>query len=345
MGREPGEHITDLMADLSEDAASFSVFYAIYLCETLLKSEHPGHHWDMLEQHGLEFRPYEHYVYKSRNIRAFRKENEVMKFVISFMGLYGGDSPLPRCYHEQVATQQRIHGAEAVPLQNFLDIFNNRFYWLYYQAWKKYRFFLHVSDEPENKAMEQVSSFIGQGAQFRNDRLPVSRFRLLQLSGVLCQRVRSKEGLLIVLREFFSRFKIDIEEFVRSMVKVENRPRMGSRFGGDSARLGTHCLLGQWVADYTSRICLVIGPLDFETYLAFLPGGQSAQLLRYLLRLYLNDSLEYDVKLIVYSEGVKQIPWNDRRLKLGQSLWLGQPKTPQLEKYYRYEEYAPDGRL
>ena len=140
MGRESGQDISALMADLSANAASFSVFYAIHICETLLKNRYPEANWDMFEQLGLEFRPHEHYVYKARNIQDFRYEDDVMKFVISFLGLYGGDAPLPRCYHEQVVVQQRIHGAGEVPMQNFLDIFNNRFYWLYYQAWEKIPF-------------------------------------------------------------------------------------------------------------------------------------------------------------------------------------------------------------
>ena len=229
---------------------------------------------------------------------------------------------MPRCYHEQVPIQQNVHGAGEVPLQNFLDIFNNRFYWLYYQAWKKYRYYLQVKDEPDNKVMEQISAFFGQGAQFRKEQLAVSRYKLMQLSGVLCQRVRSKEGLLIVLREFFSTFTVSIQENIKSMVKVEGRPMVGSRYGSNSARLGIHCLVGQWIASYTSRICIVLGPMGFDDFLDFMPEGKSAELLRDLLRLYLNDSLEYDVKLIVESDGINKIKWNDSRLKLGQSMWL-----------------------
>ena len=339
MGRESGTDIAHLMNDLPENAPSYSVFYAIHICEAMLKRMRPQDFWDRLEQHGLKFRPYEHYMYKAKNIVEFNQADDVIEFVLSFMGLYGNDSPLPRCYHNQVSIQQSIHGRDEVPLQNFLDIFNNRFYWLYYHAWKKYRYYLQVKDEPGNKVMEQVSAFFGQGVEFRKEETAVSRYKLMQLSGVLCQRVRSKEGLLIMLREFFSTFSIDIKEFVKSMVKVENRPKVGSRHGEDAARLGSHCLLGEWVADYTSRICIVLGPMNFDEFLHFMPEGKSAALLRYLLKLYLNDSLEYDVKLIVNSDGFKKIAWNDGRIRLGQSMWLGSPKETVLEKYFPYEVY------
>ena len=339
MGRESGTDIASLMTDLPENAPAYSVFYAIHICETMLRKQWPQESWDRLEQHGLKFRPYEHYMYKAKNIVDFKKDGDVIEFVLSFMGLYGNDSPLPRCYHDQVAIQQLVHGAGDVPLQNFLDIFNNRLYWLYYKAWKKYRYYLQVKDEPGNKVMEQVSAFFGQGAQFRKEKLAVSRYKLMQISGVLCHRVRSKEGLLIVLREFFSSFKINIQEFVKSMVKVENRPRIGSKNGSNAARLGIHCLVGEWVADYTSRICIILGPMEFEDFLHFMPEGKSAKLLRFLLKLYLNDNLEYDIKLIVKSDGFKKIAWNDGRIKLGQSMWLGSPKEAVLEKYFPYEVY------
>ena len=340
MEHDAGTDQPALIQDLCENASEFSVFYAIHLCEKLLAKQRTHRDQEKLEQDGIAFRPYEYYVYKARNIQAFSVEDDVMQFVINFLGLYGSDSPLPRCYHEQVAMQQRIHPLGEVPLQNFLDIFNNRFYWLYYQSWKKYRFFLQVGEEADNKVTQQISSFIGLGPQFENKPLPVNRFKLLQLSGVLSHRIRSKPGLLIMLREFFPRFNIDIEEFVRSMVKVEERPMVGSRHGQNSCRLGRHALVGSSVADYMSRICMVIGPLEFDDYLEFLPGGRSAALLRYLLDLYLNDSLEYDVKLVLNTDSISGISWRDERVKLGRSHWLGKPKAPQVEKYIRYEKYV-----
>jgi hypothetical protein len=52
--------------------------------------------------------------------------------------------------------------------------------------------------------------------------------------------------------------------------------------------------------------------------------------------------LEYDVKIIIHSESIVSVAWNDRRLKLGTSLWLGKPKQETVQVYYKYEQYAVD---
>ena len=341
MASDEGQYKPAIIEDLSRNASEFSVFYAIHICENLLRDRRSDHELEHFFQDGLLFQPNHSYVYKSRNIHDFSDEEDVYKFVVNFLGLYGGDSPLPRCYHEQVAIQQYIHGKGQVPLQNFLDIFNNRFYWHYYQAWKKYRIFLQYGEAEENKVNQQVSSFIGLGPDFEHKKLPVNRFKLLQFSGVLSHRIRSKAGLLILLREFFPLFKIDLEEFVKSMVFVADRPRIGAgHLVKIASRLGQHALVGCTVADCMSRVCLAIGPLSFDDYLEFLPGGENATLLRYLLDLYLNDSLEYDVRLIIESESMVGITWNDERVKLGRSFWLGKPREKYIEKYIPYEKYA-----
>ena len=148
-----GKNFTRLIKDIQKHYGEYSVFYAIFLCEMLLNKNNPQRDAEKLDQEDLNFRPYENYVYPPSDIRSFSYDGEQIQFVLNFLGLYGINAPLPRCYHEQVAIQQEVHGSGDIPLQNFLDIFDNRFYWLYYQAWKKYRYYLQLSDDPDNKTM------------------------------------------------------------------------------------------------------------------------------------------------------------------------------------------------
>ncbi len=347
MAAEHRQNFAGLMKDLLQNGPAYSVFYAIYLCETLLKDMHPEWSREKLEQTGLRFRPYEHFGYPPRNIRKIEVSGEEVQFVINFLGLYGVNSPLPRCYHEQVSIQQNIHGPGEVPLQNFLDIFNNRFYWLYYQAWKKYRYYLKLSEGMADETVQRIFAFIGHGPLFaknhsageKSPAADISPYKLLQLSGVLSHRVRHKSGLLIMLREFFPNLPIKLQEFVPTMVRVAERPGMGNA-GDRQMRLGLNGLVGQSVIDYMSRICLHIGPLDFEEYLRFMPGGKYAALLQRLLNFYLNDGLECDLKFIIKAESITPHSLSDRRQKVGQSFWLGKPKRALVETYLPHEKYA-----
>lgn len=92
--------------------------------------------------------------------------------------------------------------------------------------------------------------------------------------------------------------------------------------------------------DCMGRICIEIGPIDFEEYLEFTPESKNAALLKDLLNLYINDGLEYDIKFILKSESIGRVPWNDCRLKLGLSLWLGRSKQESVEAYYTHERFV-----
>jgi len=335
-----GKNFTSLIKDLEKNAPEYNVFYAIFLAETISKKIHPDRDDAKFDQKGLRFRPYEHYVFPPKDIRAFDYKDGIMTFVLNFMGLYGINSPLPRCYHEQIAIQQNIHGPGNVPLQNFLDIFNNRFYWLYYQVWKKYRYYLQLSDDPNNKIVRRVFSFIGQVDQVNEKQPLISKFKLLQLSGILSHRVRNKIGLHILLKEFFPKIKFQVREFIPNRVKLFELPKLGSQHGEHSFQLSKYSILGRSMLDCMGRICIEIGPIDFEHYLKFTPESKNAALLKDLLNLYINDGLEYDVKFVLRSKSMGTVTWNDRRLRLGLSLWLGRPEHEFVEVYYTYERFV-----
>lgn len=343
MGTEPGKKFARLIEDLQKNGPDYNVFYAIFLSEMVSKTLVPERDSEKFDQTGLKFRPYEMYVYPPKDIRAINYDDGVIEFVINFMGLYGINSPLPRCYHEQVAQQQDIREQGKVPLQNFYDIFNNRFYWLYYHSWKKYRYYLQLSEDPNNPTMQRVFSFIGQGPQHKTDTAHINPFKLLQCSGILSNRIRNKAGLLILLKEFFPQFDFKIREFVPHMVKLAERPKLGKKYGEESIQLGGFSVVGESMLDCMSRIRVEIGPIDFDAFLEFTPGGKYARLLKQLIHLYLSDGLEYDIKLIIKTEGIKLVPWNDPRLRLGSTIWLGRPKQKLVEIDYSYEKFLREG--
>jgi predicted component of type VI protein secretion system len=89
-----------------------------------------------------------------------------------------------------------------------------------------------------------------------------------------------------------------------------------------------------------SRIRLEIGPVSFEEYLNFLPGTNNAKKLNELLMLYLNDGLEYDVKFKINADTIATISWDDKRLKLGSTFWLGKPSIDEFDVNISNEEFV-----
>ncbi len=321
--------------DILRHGAEYHVWQAVWLSENISKKDNPDRKDYLLDQKGLKFRPTQNYDYPPRDIRSVSFENGEIKFILNFLGLYGINSPLPRCYHEQIVFQEKILGEGNIPLQNFLDIFNNRFYWLYYQSWKKYRFYLHLNGDSHNKISERINSFIGRGSFTKKESSEISDFTLLKFAGVFSQRVRNKEGLRILLSHIFPDFRIKIKEFVLHWVELVDVPSLGN----DDFKLGKNSFAGRSTVDYMSRIGLEIGPVSFEDYLNFLPGTSNAKKLNELLRLYLNDGLEYDVKFKIKADTIVSISWNDDRLKLGSTFWLGKPSIEEFNVNINNEEF------
>ncbi len=334
MGTTNRRNSSCIKEDLLKNGPTYNVWQAVWLGENITKKDHPERKDYLFDQAGLRFRPYEKYEYPPTDIKEIVSENNELVYTLTFMGLYGVNSPLPRSYHEPVATQQRVLGKGEVPIQNFLDIFNNRFYWLYYNSWKKYRFYLYLNSDNKNKIFSRINSFIGRGLSDQKFNSYLSDFTLLKFSGILSRRVRNKEGLNILLNHIFPQFALKVKEFVPKWVELADAPSIGS----SDNKLGISSFAGKYALDYMSRICIEIGPISFEDYLRFLPGTDSAKKITELLKLYLNDGLEFDLKFKINSNSIVSVSWNDDRLKLGSTLWLGKPKMEIMEVYIHYEE-------
>lgn len=333
MGTINRRDTTDIIEELNRHGPSFHVWQAVWIGENISKTLVPQRKDYLLDQTGLRFQPSERYEFPPRDIKEISFNNNEINYTLTFMGLYGINSPLPRCYHEQVPIQQRTLGANEVPLQNFFDIFNNRFYWLYYQAWKKYRYYLYFNSGSENKITERIKSFVGVGFSNKKKSL-ISDYTLLKFSSLFSQRARSKNGLEILLKYIFKDYKINVKEFTPQWIELHDIPGLGSQ----NYVLGQNSFIGKSIMDCMSRITLEIGPINFEDYLNFLPGTKLSNRLVELLKLYVNDGLEFDFMFKIKSDTIISISWDDVRLKLGSTLWLGIPKDEIVKVYLKYEE-------
>ena len=334
MAADNGADTPGLINNLVQDGQAYHVWQAVWLCEQITKNKFPERKDFLFEQTGLRFRPHENYEYPPRDIRAIKYSGNEIEFVLNFLGLYGINSPLPRCYHEQVAIQLRTLGEGSVPLQDFYDLFNNRFYWLYYQSWKKYKFYLFLNRDLNNKVVERINSFTGRGLFSKSKESVINDLALLKFSGLFSSRVRNKNGLSILLSYFFPKYKMEIKEFVPKWIKLSGIPSLGD----DGFILGENSYIGEYAVDYMSRICIKIGTLTFEEYINFLPGTEQSKRLIELLKLYLNDGLEFDFEFKIDPDTIAMISWDDERLKLGSTLWLGKPDRDDVNVRLNYEE-------
>jgi type VI secretion system protein ImpH len=257
----------------------------------------------------------------------------------TFMGLYGVDASLPSHFHDVIEQEPEDTGA----LRAFLDIFNHRIYAFFYQAWKKYRPSLRPSknSNPHSRDVHRFLSLAGLSNVPNLSDAPVDPMRLASFAGRLGSRARNAEGLAVLLEELLDEVPVEIEENVPRWIPIAKRPAMG---GGDGIRLGVNSNIGTAVYDRSSTFRVKLGPVGLNTYLSLLPGGDLADKVDWLVRLYAPDHLDYDIELTLDAEDVSGVALGDHG-RLGLSAFLGKT-APSMTRLVAYDDEpaAADGK-
>jgi type VI secretion system protein ImpH len=109
-------------------------------------------------------------------------------------------------------------------------------------------------------------------------------------------------------------------------------PAALSRLGrnGTNNRLGRGALAGSKVWDEQAGIRLTLGPMNFEHYQAFLPGGARHQELMALASFYFGIDMRIRLTLRLQGSAVpKASLGKSGGARLGWTTWLGDKGTPQ----------------
>ncbi|HHH2819439.1 TPA: type VI secretion system baseplate subunit TssG, partial [Enterobacter hormaechei subsp. hoffmannii] len=98
----------------------------------------PGSDW-RVRQEPVRFRPHPGMGFPAGEIRGMEDPEHPHlppSVRVTFMGLYGVESPLPTHYTDDIAQRREGHDAT----QDFLDIFSHRLITQYYRIWRKYSY-------------------------------------------------------------------------------------------------------------------------------------------------------------------------------------------------------------
>ncbi|QXD13876.1 type VI secretion system baseplate subunit TssG [Rhodocaloribacter litoris] len=326
---------------LFREGYAFDFYQAVRLLERYFADAPGPGETAELRRERIFFRPDVAIVFPPTDVRRIeaRRREPCADVVLTFMGLYGIGSPLPVYFYDELASEDR----ETLPLRDFLDIFNHRLYAYFYRAWKKYRPVVRRREgtrTPEDDPhLRRFLCVAGLGTRGALDRFPLaSPMRLAAFAGLLSPQVRHAEGLQKLLSAMLETVPVRIEENVLRWVRIPRRGRLGRGDGG--LRLGKDATLGERVPDASGLFRVVLGPLRFDDFQAYLPGASRARLVDDLVRLYAPDYLDYDVELRLDTTTIPPVRLGSRDVRLGQTTWLGKPKTPTLAHRVRYAPAA-----
>ncbi len=233
-----------------------------------------------------------------------------------------GSLPMP--YAEDVALADR----DRLPaLHEFIDLFNHRFIALFYRAWQKHRAAVgwERAGEGDTALFETaLRSLFGLAARGARAAVPIPDAVLLGRGGLLRPGRTSCASLVELIGQVFG-VPARVEQFITRWFALELEDR--SRLGEVGHRLGHDVTLGDRVPLAQSRFRLVLGPLDWQAFDAFLPAGGAHKALHDLVQFAVGSQLTYDVQLDLDADGVPPLRLGlaaDRPPAcLGWTTWLG----------------------
>lgn len=248
-------------------------------------------------------------------------DGELPRLQVRLFGLFGPNGPMPLHITEYVRERLRLAGDPT--LSRFFDIFHHRFLALFYRAWAQAQ--PHVNrDRPDaDRFTVYVGSFLGMASMASRDRDALPDLAKLFHVGALIRQARNTEGLTHILEHFF-RVPVRIREFVGHWMLLQTRERTSLTREGSA--LGSGAVLGSRVWDRQHKFRIRLGPLSFEQFQSFLPGGATLKQLVDWVRMYLCFELDWDVQLTLKGREVPQLRLGGGG-RLGWTTWLGRRST------------------
>jgi type VI secretion system protein ImpH len=314
----------------------FEFFQAVRLLEQMFPSRKPVGGTASPSEEAVRFATHLSLMFPPSEIHEITDESDDPKsgqvspsrMTVSFMGLTGPLGVLPRHYTEFLI--QRA-GQKDFAARDFFDLFTHRLVSFFYRAWEKYRCAIGFERAARQGAhvdhfTEVLYSLAGLGPEALRRRVSSRGRPLLSYAGLLAQRPHSAAGLAGILRDHLGA-PVTIAQFVGRWMSLsrEDWTCLGSQ-GSNNNMLGAGAMLGQTVWETQSKFQVLIGPLTYQQYRRFLPGGSALQSARELTRFMASPELEFEIRL---SLSASEVPCcrlgteGEGRTQLGWSTWLG----------------------
>jgi type VI secretion system protein ImpH len=327
MGAEGGQSVSDLkdqIAGFERDARRFSFYRLIYLLERTFPKAPPVGQLGPASEERVRLRADTSLIFASCDVAELANTKypdniERVRVTNGFLGLYGSVSPLPTYYAEKLALDDYQGGPQ--PIREFFDVFHHRLLSLMYRAWTKYRFAVMYRKKGGDPFTRRMFCSVGLDGM-KDSETALDRFLFLRYAPILASKSRSARGLDVVLQDMFGVMGVKIEQFVGHWTLIEKPHR--NKLGVMNHQLGESLTIGRYVYDGTGRFNIILGPLSYDDYLTFLPGGKNRPLLRAVVATFTRG--QQDVMLELHVKTDQAPRWqlgSPRSATLKRTMWLG----------------------
>jgi type VI secretion system protein ImpH len=219
--------------------------------------------------------------------------------LVRFLGLLGPNGPLP--LHLTEYARDRMRNEQDPTFARFLDLFHHRMLSLFFRAWADSEPTVNYDRPETDRFALYVGALFGLGMPALRDRDAMPDGAKLHYAGRLVCQTRHAEGLQHMLQDYF-RMPARLEEFVGCWINLPANCLCRLGASRRTGSLGQTTTIGARVWDCQQHFRVVMGPMDYDRYRQFLPGGDSLRRLAAFVRNYVGDELGWDLQLILKKE-------------------------------------------
>jgi type VI secretion system protein ImpH len=248
------------------------------------------------------------------------KAGEPAQLSTAVLSLAGAHGPLPLPFTEMVLerTAARDHATA-----DFLDIFNQRFLAFLYRSRKKHHMGLNWVSAQSSALAACLDSVSALGLK-AGVRAPGGEVTWLRHAGLLGGGPRSMMGLLAMLSDRLG-VCADGAQFCGAWRHLERRDvaQLCTRAGHRGPRLGRSAVLGKRVWDQSASIRVALSGLSLARLRRLLRGGDEHELLKWMIRRYLQQDVGVELVLHLDSrERPSSVLTQKEPMRLGWTSWI-----------------------
>lgn len=252
------------------------------------------------------------------------------RITVANLGLMGPEGPMPLHLTRWVLdrlSQRWFAGADArqtsdTTFVDFVNILQHRMIALFYRAWADAHPGVQVERAAGGRVRSMLEALAGIGLPgTQNTENPYLDAVKLGQAAALASQIDGSERLTLFVAEAF-KVPVQLKEFIAVWITVPKA--LQTRLGKDHASLGRSATLGPRTFSRQTRVELRIGPLGFEDFKSFLPGGERLRMLKRAIRDLVGELLDVDLRVVLARDAVP--PAQIGCAQIGRTAWLAPPE-------------------
>ena len=307
---------TDINSKLFEESSKFSFIQAIRLLEQNFKDK------EGVLENNIRVRPRLSLDFPNSDIVDIQKDGDFVRLTVTFMGLYGESSPLPTFYTEMLLQEEKD---DKSVMRDFIDIFNAPVYQAYFKVWLKSQLGIRLDEFNDTKVLDLLHVFSGMPKEELRQKHEDS-YSLLKYAGLNMHYPRSAEALRTLISDIINNGRVEIIQCIKQMAPIPEHQYCS--LGESNTTLDENLHLGDRIKDRMGKFRIFIDDLDMESFNGLLPHTQRFRSLSEAVRLYIGESLDWDLQLTLKEGVCADVSLGEEgNSRLGLNTWLGDGRT------------------